>query len=121
MNKEKQKIYERDITNWVTYENNKNDDWKKHNLKLVRAKDLNKLKGFTTGFFIFLGLIAIAVTIFYLGYEDKLMSVVCEGTTCEGAGTLSCPACPSAPACPSCSNECNFPKKIKIEYVNGSG
>jgi len=121
---DKQKIYQRDVTNFLNYTNENNEDYKKHKLKLVREEDLKGkgdlkskeyLKGFLTGFFIFLGLVAIAGVIFYNGYYDNFSPSIFLNETliCEG-DTLTCPSTP----CPACSNNCVCPDIEMPDEIN---
>jgi len=127
MNEEEKKKYEEDRNNHIKYIN---EQYKGHELELVRTNDLQKLRklalikkhsGIIIGILIFLGLVAIAGVIFYgLYYEDGFgAKLLCGNSTIDN--TCTCPNYPDWECnCPPCSNECKFPSEIDINLVNGS-
>lgn len=119
--KEKQKIYERDIDNWIKYENEKNEDWKKHNLKLVRKSNLKKIKlrNYTNAFLIFLGILTLAGVLFYGTYYDSFKSefICISNLTCGdfvGDGCSDCGDC-------NPTFICDVPEEITINIINDTG
>ena len=107
-----------DWNKWLKLRYNFPDEYELINKKVIVKK--NYLRGLTTGFFIMIGLLAIAGVIFYATYYgDFKDTFICGNTTCEG-DSLNCPSCPQCPA-NNCnpSFTCKVPDEIKI--INGSG
>jgi hypothetical protein len=121
-NKDKE-AYELDKQNHIKYIN---EQYKGHNLELVKTEDLKKLKvkkffsGIMTGIIIFIGILILCSVLFYGFYYDKFKSeIICGNQTCES----SCPSIPACPVCPECkpSLSCVFPDKIDINIKNSTG
>jgi len=109
--------YNKDLDNFVSYTNENNEDYKKHKLKLVREKDLNKKK-INLGICIFLGLLTIAIALGYGFYYDKIN--IDLNSTCENNCEKICPSIPSCPKCPDVKCDCDldFPDEVNFVFKN---
>lgn len=127
---EQKETYERDVNNYIDYTNENNEDYKKHNLELVRKEDLRKqktkviFKSVISSIIILIGILSLAGVLFYSSYYNKFSpNVFCgnETLTCEGDvlnfNNEPCPACSNSCICPEFPDDLD----INLNIVNDTG
>lgn len=123
-NKDKE-AYEIDKQNHIKYIN---EQYKAHNLELVKTEDLRKLKvkkffsGILTGIIVLIGILVLSGVLYYSAFEDKFKSEVICGSSNLTCGDNSCPT-NTCPACNCPSNNCpnvNLTCPVVNVYTNSS-
>ncbi len=108
---EEQKEYEKERGKHIDW---CNDRYKDNNLELWKTEDIKKLKkGRLNYLLIFLGLVAIAGVIFYLGYyKDGFgANLICGNSTIDN--TCTCPKCPEN-VCEVECGDCRVPNDLNL-------